>query len=218
MPHLALMKPGRDQILVHLAARPLWFSRRCPRNMYIFGQVLWTAGRVVMMSSSRLPGRAPVERGRLGRPRIHRGQRNGDGENEAVYEIEQRLVGQPDPAIDTHFEYGSRAGWWRIMEVLERHGAKATVSACGQAVDRLPMLAADAVRRGHEVPAHGWRRESHHALDEATECERIALGRRGNPAGNRHSASRLAHSISGFVSHPAAVGRRRRLSLRQRRL
>jgi peptidoglycan/xylan/chitin deacetylase (PgdA/CDA1 family) len=92
-----------------------------------------------------------------------------------VYEIEQRLVGQPDPAIDTHFEYGSRAGWWRIMEVLERHGAKATVSACGQAVDRLPMLAADAVRRGHEVSAHGWRWESRHALDEATERERIAL-------------------------------------------
>jgi peptidoglycan/xylan/chitin deacetylase (PgdA/CDA1 family) len=100
---------------------------------------------------------------------------DGDGENEAVYEIEQRLVGQPDPAIDSHFEYGSRAGWWRIMDVLERHGAKATVSACGRAVERLPMLAADAVRRGHEVSAHGWRWESHHALDEATERERIAL-------------------------------------------
>jgi peptidoglycan/xylan/chitin deacetylase (PgdA/CDA1 family) len=100
---------------------------------------------------------------------------DGDGENEAVYEIEQRLVGQPDPAVDTHFEYGSRAGWWRIMDVLERHGVKATVSACGQAVERLPMLAADAVRRGHEVSAHGWRWESHHALDEATERERIAL-------------------------------------------
>jgi peptidoglycan/xylan/chitin deacetylase (PgdA/CDA1 family) len=100
---------------------------------------------------------------------------DGDGENEAVYEIEQRLVGQPDPAIDSHFECGSRAGWCRIMDVLDRHGAKATVSACGRAVERLPMLAADAVRRGHEVSAHGWRWESHHALDEATERERIAL-------------------------------------------
>ena len=43
---------------------------------------------------------------------------DGDPENEAVYEIEQRLAGRPDPAIDSHFEYGSRAGWWRIMEVL----------------------------------------------------------------------------------------------------
>jgi peptidoglycan/xylan/chitin deacetylase (PgdA/CDA1 family) len=100
---------------------------------------------------------------------------DGDSDNEAIYEIEQRLVGQPDPTIDSHFEYGSRAGWWRIMDLLERRGAKATVSACGQAVERLPMLAADAVRRGHEIAAHGWRWESHHALDEATERQRIAL-------------------------------------------
>ena len=35
---------------------------------------------------------------------------DGDRENEAVYEIEQRLAGRADPAIDSHFEYGSRAG------------------------------------------------------------------------------------------------------------
>jgi len=98
---------------------------------------------------------------------------DGDGENEAVYEIDQRLVGQPDPAIDTHFEYGTRAGWWRIMEVLRQHNALVTVSASGRAVERTPALAADAVKRGHEVAAHGWRWESHHALDEATEHERI---------------------------------------------
>jgi peptidoglycan/xylan/chitin deacetylase (PgdA/CDA1 family) len=86
---------------------------------------------------------------------------DGDHENEAVYEIEQRLAGRPDPAIDSHFEYGSRAGWWRIMEVLGQHGAPATVSSSGRAVERLPLLAQDAVRRGHEVSAHGWRWEGH---------------------------------------------------------
>ena len=65
---------------------------------------------------------------------------DGDPENEAVYEIEQRLAGRPDPAIDSHFEYGSRAGWWRIMEVLGQHGAPATVSSSGRAVERLPLL------------------------------------------------------------------------------
>jgi peptidoglycan/xylan/chitin deacetylase (PgdA/CDA1 family) len=99
---------------------------------------------------------------------------DGDSGNEAVYEIEQRIVGRPDPTIDSHFEYGSRAGWWRIMEVLERHGVKATVSASGRAVERLPLLARDAVRRGHEVSAHGWRWESHDGLDEAAERDRIA--------------------------------------------
>src|SRR6476646_2098916 len=99
---------------------------------------------------------------------------DGDPENEAVYEIEQRLAGRPDPAIDSHFEYGSRAGWWRIMEVLGQHGAQATVSSSGRAVERLPLLAQDAVRRGHEVSAHGWRWEGHADLDESEERDRIA--------------------------------------------
>ena len=46
---------------------------------------------------------------------------------------------------------------------------KATVSASGRAVERLPMLARDAIRRGHEVEAHGWRWESHDGLDQAAE-------------------------------------------------
>ena len=99
---------------------------------------------------------------------------DGDPENEAVYEIEQRLAGRPDPAIDSHFEYGSRAGWWRIMEVLGQHGTSATVSSSGRAVERLPLLAQDAVRRGHEVSAHGWRWEGHADLDESEERDRIA--------------------------------------------
>src|SRR6267378_7388430 len=99
---------------------------------------------------------------------------DGDPENEAVYEIEQRLAGRPDPAIDSHFEYGSRAAWWRIMEVLGQFGAPATVSSSGRAVERLPLLAQDAVRRGHEVSAHGWRWEGHADLDEAEERDRIA--------------------------------------------
>ena len=61
---------------------------------------------------------------------------DGDCENEAVCEIEQRLAGRPDPAIDSHFEYGSRARWWRIMEVLGQHGAPATVSSSGRAAVR----------------------------------------------------------------------------------
>jgi peptidoglycan/xylan/chitin deacetylase (PgdA/CDA1 family) len=91
-----------------------------------------------------------------------------------VYEIEQHLVGQPNPAIDSHFEYGSRAGWWRIMELLGQHNAPVTVSSSGRAVERVPLLARDAVRRGHEIAAHGWRWEGHADLGEAEERDRIA--------------------------------------------
>jgi peptidoglycan/xylan/chitin deacetylase (PgdA/CDA1 family) len=98
----------------------------------------------------------------------------GDDRNEAIYEVEHRLDGLPDLCLDSHFEYGARAGWWRVMDLLDAHGVKATVSACGRAVERLPGLAQDAIARGHEVAAHGWRWESHAGMSEAVERENIA--------------------------------------------
>jgi peptidoglycan/xylan/chitin deacetylase (PgdA/CDA1 family) len=99
---------------------------------------------------------------------------DGDDRNEAIYEVEHRIVDMPDPCIDSHFEYGARAGWWRVMDVLAAHEAHATVSACGRAVERLPALARDAIARGHEIAAHGWRWESHAGMSEDVERERIA--------------------------------------------
>jgi allantoinase len=98
----------------------------------------------------------------------------GDDRNEAIYEVEHRLDGVPDNCLDSHFEYGTRAGWWRVMDVLGAHEAKATVSACGLAVRRLPELARDAIARGHEISAHGWRWETHAGMAEDVERERIA--------------------------------------------
>ena len=63
---------------------------------------------------------------------------DGDDRNEAIYEVNHSLAGLPDPCVDSHFEYGARAGWWRVMEVFDAHEAKATVSACARAVERTP--------------------------------------------------------------------------------
>lgn len=98
---------------------------------------------------------------------------DGDDRNEGIYEVEHRLDG-PDLCIESHFEYATRAAWWRIMDLLDAHGVKTTVSSCGRAVERLPEIARDAVRRGHEVSAHGWRWESHAGLPENVERENIA--------------------------------------------
>lgn len=85
---------------------------------------------------------------------------DGDPRNEAVYEVTDRLAG-PDPCIDSHFEYGTRTAWWRVADTFGRFNAHFTLSACGRAVQRSPWLAQDAIRRGHEVSAHGDRWESH---------------------------------------------------------
>jgi peptidoglycan/xylan/chitin deacetylase (PgdA/CDA1 family) len=99
---------------------------------------------------------------------------DGDDHNEAIYEVVHRIADLPDACIDSHFEYGLRAGWWRVMGALGDYGVKATVSACGRAVERTPEIARDAIRRGHEVSAHGWRWESHAGMSEAHERAIIA--------------------------------------------
>ena len=98
----------------------------------------------------------------------------GDERNESVYEVADEVTGVPDACMETHFEYGTRAGYWRIMDVLERFGVTATLSACGRALEVSPWLAVDAVRRGHEISAHGYRWERHAHMTEDDERAVIA--------------------------------------------
>ena len=98
---------------------------------------------------------------------------DGDARNEAIYEVIDRQE-SADPCIDSHFEYATRTAWWRIADLFDRYGAHFTLSSCGRAVERNAWLAQDAVARGHEVSAHGWRWETHAGLDEASERANIA--------------------------------------------
>lgn len=98
---------------------------------------------------------------------------DGDPRNEAVYEVIDRQDGV-DPCIDSHFEYGTRVGWWRLADLFAAHGAHFTLSSCGRAVQRLPWLVQDAVARGHEVSGHGWRWQTAAGLSEAQERQVIA--------------------------------------------
>lgn len=99
---------------------------------------------------------------------------DGDERNESIHEITQVVQGVPDFCMASHFEYGTRAGYWRIAELLDRHGAKATFSSSGRAVERNPWLVRDALERGHEISAHGWRWEGQAEMEEAAEREMIA--------------------------------------------
>jgi peptidoglycan/xylan/chitin deacetylase (PgdA/CDA1 family) len=100
---------------------------------------------------------------------------DGDERNEPVYEVVEEVVGAPDPCMESHFEYGPRVGYWRIMDLFDRFGVPSTLNACGRAVARSPWLASDAVARGHEVSCHGWRWERHAGMAEAD--ERAAIKR-----------------------------------------
>lgn len=99
---------------------------------------------------------------------------SGDERNESVHEVREEVVGAPDACMETHFAYGSRAGVWRVLDLFDAFGAKATFSACGRAVAATPVLAAEPRARGHEVSAHGWRWERHAGMPEPVERAVIA--------------------------------------------
>jgi len=98
----------------------------------------------------------------------------GDERNEATYDIVEEVVGAPDPAKDTHFEYGARAGYWRIMDELDRHGFKAYMNCCARALTLSPWMGRDAAARGHEIGCHSYRWERHAGMAEADERAAIA--------------------------------------------
>lgn len=97
----------------------------------------------------------------------------GDERNEGIYEAVERVEGARDLCMESHFEYGPRAGWPRIRAALRSRGLPATLNACGRALEATPWLAAEAVADGYEVAAHGYRWERHVHMDEAEERRAI---------------------------------------------
>ena len=93
----------------------------------------------------------------------------GDESNEFIYEAVERVDAVRDPCMESHYEYGTRAGWARIRALLRHYGVAATLNANGRALAISPWLAQEAVADGHEVSCHGWRWERQVYKDEATE-------------------------------------------------
>lgn len=98
----------------------------------------------------------------------------GDEANEFIYEAVEQVVGIPDLCMESHFEYGPRAGWPRLRRILGARAIPATISTCGRAAEATPWILEEAVADGHEISAHGWRWERHCNMDEATERQAIS--------------------------------------------
>ena len=77
--------------------------------------------------------------------------------------------GERDLANESFFEYGSRVGVWRIMDVLDRNGVNATFYACALALERNPEVGPEIIRRGHEMMGHGNRWEEYYRMDRDSE-------------------------------------------------
>lgn len=78
-----------------------------------------------------------------------------------------------DLAAESMFEYGSRAGFWRIYNMFRRRKLPLTVYGCGLSLERNPEAAAAIREAGWDVVSHGYRFTKHYDLTEAQEREEI---------------------------------------------
>lgn len=72
-------------------------------------------------------------------------------------------------------EYGFKAGVWRLMDVLDRHGVKATAMVSGLAAELWPDSVRALKDRGHEIATHQWDQGVHPSIHKTRDEERESL-------------------------------------------
>jgi peptidoglycan/xylan/chitin deacetylase (PgdA/CDA1 family) len=99
----------------------------------------------------------------------------GDGENDILYELPFKLDGQRDLAVESMYEYGTRAGIWRLFRIFDAAGIPVTFFAAAVALERNPAVAEKLARRGDEAAGHGYRWSNHFEMTREEEREAIRL-------------------------------------------
>ncbi len=79
-------------------------------------------------------------------------------------------------SMESIYEYGSRAGVWRILREFEKRGLPLTVFGVGMAIERHPDLGRAFVELGHEIACHGYRWIHYQDMSPEKEAEHMRLG------------------------------------------
>jgi peptidoglycan/xylan/chitin deacetylase (PgdA/CDA1 family) len=99
---------------------------------------------------------------------------SGDGRNEGLAEINYLMPPQyRDLTAESVYEYGSRAGVWRLLRMFDEYRIKTTFFAAAVALERNPEVAAWMTESGHEPCSHGWRWEEMWLLSREEERQHI---------------------------------------------
>ena len=94
---------------------------------------------------------------------------DGDGRNDSWGEYSYQIGPEVrDMGTETHFEFGSRAGIWRLARLFDSHQVPVTVGACGRGLERNPEVGEWIAEAGHDVLGHGyrWAENSELTIDE----------------------------------------------------
>jgi allantoinase len=101
-----------------------------------------------------------------------------DGDEESEYYLAVLpgiipLKGGRHLSVESIFEYGSRAGVWRLLNLFEDQKISVTIFATGLALKRNPDLVESLKKSPHEVAGHGYRWINYHMVSESHEREDI---------------------------------------------
>jgi len=85
---------------------------------------------------------------------------HGDAASEAF--LSEIIGAQPiadarHMSMESIYEYGSRAGVWRILRLFDEYDAPLTVYGVAMAMERHPQVVDAFLKAGHEIASHGWR-------------------------------------------------------------
>jgi allantoinase len=83
--------------------------------------------------------------------------------------------GMRAPLVESSFEFGSRRGVWRVLNVFDDFDIKISILAVARALEQNPELAHAFVDRGHEVVSHGYRWIDYCFVSEDDERRHIQL-------------------------------------------
>ena len=144
---------------------------------------------------------------------------NGDGRNDGLTEVIYAMDPKyRDLCAESVFEYGSRAGVWRLERLLTELKIPITFYACAVALERNREVAAWLKEAGHEPCSHGWRWEEVWRLSREEESRAHPPRHRLDQGDLRRAPVRLVLPLRTVGEHPRAARRGGRLRLRFRRL
>jgi putative urate catabolism protein len=101
---------------------------------------------------------------------------HGDPASEAF--LSEIVGAQPVPdarhmSMESLYEYGSRVGVWRVLELFRRYHMPLTVYGVAMAMERNPAAVEAFLEAGHEIASHGWRWIDYQHVPLATEREHM---------------------------------------------
>lgn len=85
--------------------------------------------------------------------------------------IQERAVN-----IESEYDYGARAGVWRLFRLFNKMGWKYTLYAVGKALEENPEVGRESVKNGHDVASHAYRWIDYHDMSLEDEKGMIRKG------------------------------------------